>query len=1056
MKSLTRFTLPAALLLAACGDDVTEQINANVGAVKNSDDLPSCTEDIAGQTAYIKETHEFLGCDGSEWQSLSANTVSVGDNVCTSTSLSDGTGFEIFCNGESIGTVKNGKDGAEGQKGDKGDPGENGTNGQKGDKGDPGDKGENGTNGKKGDKGDTGTGCAIKESSTLSVTIVCGTETITMDLSGHVEQPMDCDSIKFKEECATFDDDLQVGGVSQKGPFVTGTDVTAYELENGRSLKQTGKTFGGKIENQDGSFNIKTVKLKSSFAYLVADGFYRNEVTGKNSTATIKLRALTNLRGRNKANINLVTHLEYDRVLQLVTKADSSVIAAKMAAEKELFKAFGINNEHFEGLAEDYNILEVGDGNAALLAVSTLLQGNRNESELTALLASLSVDLGDDGKWDDAKQRAQVAGWAMKTDVEGGLATIRANIEGWGLSESKAPAFESYVTSFWKNELDVGECTTKNAGALFAIKNENSEYYAAKDSVYTAGDSSVARLICDTSGTTPAWRFATDLEKDIAAFDAATEGTVNRGAIDTMNVYVKENGSWRHGTELDKRLEACLATNKGMTDSIFVKREPVWYICDDADNTSAAPYAWREATTAEADTALFGTPDGEVARTGNVNESNYYVFEDIDNDGNGEWRNGTELDVVTDLGPCTKNNLNSVKKTKTLGGNELWYTCASDKIILVKGEQVPYVWRDAADIEKDTLNWGTNASPGAIRAGNVNKNLTYVFENGHWRTGMALEGILKKGCVTEGDTSSSLYKDVYYVCTFDALTDTQINHVWKVAPDIYNDTYQARSQCKQGGTYGYGNIMSGRVNKEKYYVCENGRFRDATNVEVSNNRACVSYIRNGIYSLGGTLYKCTNVGWSLAGDKTKGTYVDTDGKSYKTVVIGNQHWMAENLNKAATGAYCYEYDNSSCTQYGRYYTWSAASSACPTDWHLPSKAEWKTLLDGVETIYGYGPGYALRSVDGWGGSTPRKANDTYGFSVLPAGHLTWTGGSAEDVGTSATFWTSTKLNDNIASTVTFSANSYDVYVYEELSVLDITYNSNNLDKLYSVRCIQDK
>ena len=64
------------LLLAACGDTVTEQINANVGAVKTGDDLPECTEDIAGQTAFIKETHEFLGCDGKEWQTLSANTVS--------------------------------------------------------------------------------------------------------------------------------------------------------------------------------------------------------------------------------------------------------------------------------------------------------------------------------------------------------------------------------------------------------------------------------------------------------------------------------------------------------------------------------------------------------------------------------------------------------------------------------------------------------------------------------------------------------------------------------------------------------------------------------------------------------------------------------------------------------------------------------------------------------------------------------------------------------------------------------------------------------------------
>ena len=129
MKCLTRIAIPAAFLLAACGDDITE-INANVGAVKSSDDLPACTEDIAGQTAYIKETHEFLGCDGKEWQTLSANTVNVGDNVCTSTSLSDGSGFEIFCNGESIGTVKNGKDGEKGDKGDTGDKGADGAPGQ--------------------------------------------------------------------------------------------------------------------------------------------------------------------------------------------------------------------------------------------------------------------------------------------------------------------------------------------------------------------------------------------------------------------------------------------------------------------------------------------------------------------------------------------------------------------------------------------------------------------------------------------------------------------------------------------------------------------------------------------------------------------------------------------------------------------------------------------------------------------------------------------------------------------------------------------------------------
>jgi hypothetical protein len=707
MKNLSRIACLFPLLLAACGDDITEQVtvNANVGAVETSKDLPECTKDIAGQTAFVSETHEFLGCDGKEWQLLSASTISVGDNVCTSTSLSDGTGFEIFCNGESIGTVKNGKDGEKGADGKDGAPGEKGDTGEKGDKGDTGAKGDkgdngtNGTNGTNGKDGADGTGCKIQESTALTATIACGSETFTMDLTGSANASEECDP--DDEDCTPMDD-VELSGVSQKGPFVSGTDVTAYELENGKSLKQTGKTFGGKIENQDGSFNIRTVKLKSSYAYLVADGFYRNEVTGRNSAATIKLRALTNLDGRSTANINLVTHLEYDRVQRLVTKDNKSVIEAKRAAEKSLFAAFDIDNTGFKGFAEDYNILKEGDGNAALLAVSAMLQGDRDESELTALLASLSVDLGDNGVWDNEQQRTQIADWAMKANLEGRLATIRANVEGWGLSTSKAPAFEGHVTNFWMTELGVPVCTGDSEGNLFAVKKENSAYYAANDSVYTEGDSSLERLICAASGDSYAWRFATDIEKDIAAFGGANEGLAKRGSIDTLNVYVFEDGKWRHGTSLDSRLDAsCADANKGMTDSAIVMRDTTWYICDVNDDALAlatVPTAWRKATTAEADTAGFGVPAGDdpIVKNGNVNKSHYYVYEDTSGNGNYVWRYGTDLDDDANLGPCTRAKVGNVG-TSVKGK---WYKCVDDLSTRVEGVAVPTEWREATNYER--------------------------------------------------------------------------------------------------------------------------------------------------------------------------------------------------------------------------------------------------------------------------------------------------------------------------------------------------------------------
>ena len=746
----------AAILLAACGDTVTEQINANVGAVETGKDLPECTKEIAGQTAFVSETHEFLGCDGKEWQTLSASTVSVGDNVCMSKSLSDGSGFEIFCNGESIGTVRNGEKGepgekgADGAKGDKGDDGAPGAKGDKGDDGAPGAKGDKGDDGAKGDPGDpgvngtngtNGTNCSITEATALTATIACGSESFTMDLTGYVEIPAECDATLY-EDCAGPMDNVELSGVSQKGPFVTGADITAYELENGRSLKQTGKTFGGKIEREDGTFDIKTVQLKSPFVYLVADGFYRNEVTGEKSASPIKLRALTNRQNHPNTNINLVTHLEYDRIVYLVTKKDSTVMNAKKAAEREIFAAFGINNAGFKGFAEDYNVLEEGDGNAALLAISVLLQGDHTEAEITTLLASLSVDLGDNGEWDNKRERARIADWAMKkTFSREGLASVRNNIKAWNLRDGEPPAFEGYILNFWQNELGVGECSESNKNAIKAATNKYSAYYAQKDSVFTEDDSSLVRLICAADGESFAWRIATDIEKDTVAMNEPSEGEYRLGSIDTSNVYVYEDNKWRGGSNLDVLLNAsCVAANSGAMKSLTVRNVTTWYVCD------SALVAWREATTAEADTVEFGMPDGDTARVGNVHNSNYYVYEMVD--GVGKWRYGTERDVHEDLGPCTQNRLNTIVHLSDATEDVGWYKCASDWAAVSNGEKIPHAWREATTQEADTAWINARAADlignyeKIILKGNlITDSLNYYvyLGNNKWRKANAIE-----------------------------------------------------------------------------------------------------------------------------------------------------------------------------------------------------------------------------------------------------------------------------------------------------------------------------
>jgi len=93
----------------------------------------------------------------------------------------------------------------------------------------------------------------------------------------------------------------------------------------------------------------------------------------------------------------------------------------------------------------------------------------------------------------------------------------------------------------------------------------------------------------------------------------------------------------------------------------------------------------------------------------------------------------------------------------------------------------------------------------------------------------------------------------------------------------------------------------------------------------------------------------TPTGAHISEAKENSIYTDPrDGQTYECVVIGNQIWMAENLNyDAGSGSWCYNDNSQNCNQYGRLYNWETAKRACPDGWHLPSKREFETLLDNV-------------------------------------------------------------------------------------------------------------
>ena len=73
-------------------------------------------------------------------------------------------------------------------------------------------------------------------------------------------------------------------------------------------------------------------------------------------------------------------------------------------------------------------------------------------------------------------------------------------------------------------------------------------------------------------------------------------------------------------------------------------------------------------------------------------------------------------------------------------------------------------------------------------------------------------------------------------------------------------------------------------------------------------------------------------------------FVDSrDSKTYKTVVVGNKKWMAENLRYNSGNSRCYQDNSQDCTTYGYLYHWEDAKTKCPTGWRLPTDAEWKEL-----------------------------------------------------------------------------------------------------------------
>ena len=250
-------------------------------------------------------------------------------------------------------------------------------------------------------------------------------------------------SCQDDEEVAQQGQSVSIDGYVQKGPFINGTAITVSELN--QKLIATGKNFTTQIIDNKGSFSLKDITLQSNFVQLIAEGFYFDEVRGEKSAAQLTLFALADVSNMSSVNVNLLSHLEKDRVIYLMQEEEKSFATAKKQAQQEILAIFGIEKTDMT-TSELLDISQDGDDNAILLAVSAILQGNNTVAELSELLADIITDIREDGMLNSESTQEKIRVNAMSLT----LADIRQHLEaryGELGVDATIPNFEQYIDS---------------------------------------------------------------------------------------------------------------------------------------------------------------------------------------------------------------------------------------------------------------------------------------------------------------------------------------------------------------------------------------------------------------------------------------------------------------------------------------------------------------------------------------------------------------------------------------------------------------------------------
>ena len=385
--------------------------------------------------------------------------------------------------------------------------------------------------------------------------------------------------------------DKTIYGVAQKGPFRAGTKVKIYELD-AKTFAQTGKYFEGKVQSdKDGSFVVPGVTLSSPYVLF--------EVSGSNIT----LNALADLSDHDTVNVNVLTHLEQDRVFYLLEQG-LKFFSAKILAEVDVLSAFYIMGSHAD--FEDMSI--AGDkGSAELLAVSVLSLCYGGESKLAEFLKDFAADIKEDGKWNNEIAKAKIADEAQNKYFEGKLDAIYQDILGWKIgSLPSSQDYKKRINDFWSRIYDIGFCPAYPAYSTDSVarhvNNKNSSiydsdicFYCKKSKIWTWLRGSCIDGPVDGPVDEPK-------QEEVPA--SGDDGQLREGDRGDVEKFDEILGRWVDANEEDYTLMLDGCTFKRRGEISKSPKDGAYYYCDSCPdailwyNNGAAPGeppSWRKA-----------------------------------------------------------------------------------------------------------------------------------------------------------------------------------------------------------------------------------------------------------------------------------------------------------------------------------------------------------------------------------------------------------------------------------------------------------------------------